>query len=431
MHTQMARAHPPVPWYVTLMLVHGLAIAAFSAVRPMVSYRALELGADPFELGLIASAFSVLALLTAIPAGRWIDSQGEGWFIVAGSLGLAAASFAMVTSDSLLVLAAEHAVLGFSHMLLVIAAQTLIANRSSAVERQARYSTYAALSSVGQTIGPAIGGMLAGSAVAGGEANAEQVFALAPIPLLLSAMLAVRLVRVARRCSTVSRRGTSTDSASDHAIRSADILRLPGMPRALGASIVGVLSLDLLTTYLPAFGIASGFSAAEVGYLLAIRAAFSLVSRLSLMMLIRAVGQTVVFVVSLVIAAMGFSVLPFIEALGPGLVAMAIVGIGLGIGQPMTIAMVANVAPVDRLGAAMGVRVTGNRLAQLTIPWSIGLIATGAGISAVFLFVTIALVGTAITFARPARERRARSAPVGPWVQTESASGPASEHDEN
>ena len=44
----------------------------------MVGYRALELGGDAPFLGLLAAAFSLPALLAAVPAGRLTDRLG-GW----------------------------------------------------------------------------------------------------------------------------------------------------------------------------------------------------------------------------------------------------------------------------------------------------------------------------------------------------------------
>ena len=92
-------------WLLQLMLVSGLSAIAISAARPMVTYRALELGASPVGIGLIASSFSVLALLAALPLGRWMDRADEGRFLVAGTVLVAASSFALVLTDSLVGLA--------------------------------------------------------------------------------------------------------------------------------------------------------------------------------------------------------------------------------------------------------------------------------------------------------------------------------------
>lgn len=47
------------------------------AARPMTSLFAKQLGASIIEIGLITACFSILPLLLAIFAGRYIDRYGE------------------------------------------------------------------------------------------------------------------------------------------------------------------------------------------------------------------------------------------------------------------------------------------------------------------------------------------------------------------
>jgi MFS family permease len=58
--------------------------SSVNAVRPIVSYSALDLGADAAELGLIAAGFAMLSLVVVIPVGRLIDRHREMPFIVGG-----------------------------------------------------------------------------------------------------------------------------------------------------------------------------------------------------------------------------------------------------------------------------------------------------------------------------------------------------------
>src|SRR3712207_7039787 len=51
---------------------------SFAVVRPMVSYRALDLGAGTTALGALAAAFSILPLLLAFAVGRRADRLGPG-----------------------------------------------------------------------------------------------------------------------------------------------------------------------------------------------------------------------------------------------------------------------------------------------------------------------------------------------------------------
>ena len=79
----------------------SLAQASWVGVRVMMGYRALELGADPFLLAVIAALFAAPSIITALPLGRLSDRVGGG--IVASS-GIALTGVALVALLELLLL---------------------------------------------------------------------------------------------------------------------------------------------------------------------------------------------------------------------------------------------------------------------------------------------------------------------------------------
>jgi MFS family permease len=69
----------------------------------------------------------------------------------------------------------------------------------------------------------------------------------------------------------------------------------------------------------------------------------------------------------------------------PVLMAIAFVlGLGLGLGQPLTIMMVYERAPPGRSGEALGMRLTVNKVMQIVIPLAFGTLGTTFGIYPVF-----------------------------------------------
>ena len=78
-------------------------------------------------------------------------------------------------------------------------------------------------------------------------------------------------------------------------------------------------------------------------------------------------------------------------------VLVVLLGLGLGVGQPLTMSWLAEMAPAGLRGRAMSLRLTGNRLGQVLIPSAVGLLAAGVG-SAGVLWATagaLALAGAA------------------------------------
>lgn len=385
-------------WFAILLLIAILMLTTVNAVRPMASYRAIALGATPFEIGLLPAAFAALSLVIAVPAGRWIDRIGEPPFLALGTTLMVGSVVVMIATESIMALVAAQAMLGLGHIINIIAAQSMIANRTPAAARDGRYGMYSVAASVGQLIGPALAGAVAGAfaSTTDGTVATTPVFVAAALAGIPAIIMAAALV-----VGTPGRRAIPEDARGRGFIPSAtEVLRMPTMIPAILVSVAVILTIDLLIAYLPLYGETRGLSVTLVGALLSIRAASSLASRLAMGRLIEAVGRGRLLVGSAALAALGLAALPLVDAPWALVGVMILVGLGLGFGQPMTISWVASRAPAPLRATALGMRLTGNRLGQLTVPAVVGLAAGVAGVSIVFWSMAALLLASAAVVMR-------------------------------
>ena len=165
-------------------------------------------------------------------------------------------------------------------------------------------------------------------------------------------------------------------------------------------SLTVISSIDVLVAYLPAYGEETGLSVETVGLLLSVRAGASLASRFFMPQLITLLGRKQLLALSSGMAAVGIVLLPFVSGV-PALVGlMVVIGLGLGLGQPMTIAWVANRSLRHERALALGVRVTGNRVALVSVPVAMGALAGASGIAVIWLAVATFLGAGAIVALR-------------------------------
>jgi MFS family permease len=242
-----------------------------------------------------------------------------------------------------------------------------------------------------------------------------------PAAGLLLALLLPRWTRghdrPARRDDDVRQPGVLTVTAR--------VLRRAGMPTAMFVSIVAISTNDVLAAYLPAHGEEVGLSVGLVGLLLSTRAAATLISRIFMGQLIARLGRARLLGVSMSIAAGAMFALPFVRSPVALIGLMVILGLGVGLGQPMTIAWVANRSPRRERGTALGVRITGNRVALIFVPTIMGTIAGAAGISAIFIVMAVGLaIGAALAFGSPLDEPPDRSGPAPEVLEATGASIP-------
>lgn len=401
-------------WLPRILLVSVLLQTAVYAIRPMVSYQALDLGAGEFELGAIASAYAVLSLVLAVPIGRWVDRWGEPRFVVVGSAVITLVALWLVWADSVIALAASQAALGMGHIMTVVGAQALIANRGDPRRRDTRFGMFTVVVSLGQLAGPAVGGLVAGSGFAGGSSGGAQaglgtgiVFAVAAGAAGLATLVgALLLLADPPRRAYGARLDVPTEDGPVDRIPAwtamGQVLRIPSMPHAMAASLTVLTAIDLIAVYLPAYGETHGLSVETVGLLLATRAAASIASRLLMLPMIRVLGRRRLLVLSIVLPAAALAFVPFLDALPLLYAAMAVIGFGLGLGQPITLAWVADRAPDEIRGTALGVRLSGNRLGQTVLPSAVGAVAGVSGVAGVFVSLAVLLgVSAAAVLATP------------------------------
>lgn len=377
-------------WFTVLLMGSTLLQATTGIVRPWASYRALEIGVSPEFLGVLAAVYALAPLAFALSIGRLVDRHGELLFVTAGALAMALTSLALAATGSVLPLLVLIAVSGLSHVVAIIAIQTLIATRSAKQGYDRRFAHLAFVASLGQLIGPAAGAIASGEGSAEGTTRAfllAGLFAGVAIPIFLW----VRLRDPGHAHAETREEATRPPLV--------EILRAPGMMAAMLASLTVLSAIDVLVVYLPALGEERGIPVAVIGGLIAVRAGASMASRLLIGRLVDRLGRQRLLVTSMVLSALSIVLLPFVP-LPVMFVVMVLGGMGLGIGQPLTMSWVAARAAPGARATALSVRLMGNRLGQVALPLVAGTAAAVTGAAGVLVATGLAVGASVIVVAR-------------------------------
>ncbi|MDG4828744.1 MFS transporter [Solwaraspora sp. WMMD1047] len=351
-----------------LLVQSGLVLAGYSAVRPMASYRAIELQADNTAIGLLAASFSVLPLLLAYTVGRRADRFGPARLIVAGTVIFAVAGVLAALAGNLPVLLAASALLGLGHLVCIVGQQSAVAvGRTGDLDRG--FGLLTSAGAVGQIVGPVLAGV--GASAAGGWSPASVGLAIGTLLCVSSIACLPPLLRTVPRPD-----GRIRPPRSNRQVATG-MFGIQGMTATLVAGGVALAALDLLYTFLPAWADERGVSVVAVGWLLAARGTVTLLVRLFVDRVVRRTGRRIAMMLALGCAGAGLVLLPVVGLWG-ALISMVLFGLGLGASQPLTMSWVADAARPGTQGAAMGLRLTANRLAQTALPVAVGVFSTGA-----------------------------------------------------
>lgn len=368
------------------LYTHAVLVQAVAFVlRPTATYRAVELDVPTAWLGALAASFAVAPLLLAVPSGHAADRLGERRVMLVGAGLLVGSSLLFVTlSGTVGGLVLGSVVLGLGHLCSVVGQQAMVANRTLPAGYDTAFGHYTFATSVGQAVGPGL------IVLFGGEATIPDTGAIFAWSTVLT------VVVVVLTCLLPGRRGR-TDLEAAAAGSVLDLVRKPGLVRALLVSCTVLAAVDITLVYLPALGTERGIAAGAVGVLLTLRAVASMLSRIYLGRLVARFGRQTVLVTSIAGAAAGLALMPLpmpVLLLG---VVVALAGLGLGAGQPLTMAWLAETTPPGLRGRAMSLRLTGNRLGQVLVPTAAGLVAAGSGAGGVLLLTAVGLAAVGVT----------------------------------
>ena len=299
----------------------------------------------------------------------------------------------MLAVRGLPVLLAASALIGLGHLLVMVGQQAFVAHVSTKGSTDSAFGTLTAAASIGQLIGPPAVTLVASLSVMSAE---QPDTTLGLLVCLAFTALATPAYFFLRRTDSALRRERNKSPAEPVSV--AGVLKAPGLWRSLVVSGAVLVTVDLMYAFVPVWATEQKVSAAVVGMLLALRAAVSVLSRLGLTRLIRRFGRKAMLIASIGAAVLSLALLPLVGAWG-AIAVMVGLGLGLGIPQPLTMAWVVSLTAASSHGAVLGLRMTVNRLAQITLPIAVGSVAAPLGVLGIFWANAALLAGAILVVA--------------------------------
>lgn len=376
-----------------MYLVAALSVAIHSCYiggKVVISLLALEFGASQLVIGFIAALYALMPLLLGVYSGRLADTVGMRLPLLMGAGFVAAAMLVGAVGHSLPALYATAVLVGAGFVFFNVSIQNLTGAISRADDRVRNFS----ILSIGYSISTFIGPVVAGFTIDYiGHAAAFLIFAgfaLLPIVMLFARPQFARLAPA---------------GAKDEERSALDLLRMPPVRRMIVTSGLIVAAWDLFGFYVPVYAHTVGLSASTIGLILGAYATAAFLPRFTMpAMLKRWRGDQVLFV-AMLIGAVGFLAFPAFRTAGPLIAVAAVIGLGLGCGQPLSMMMSYERSPKGRTGEVTGLRLTANNLARVVIPLIAGAVGGTFGASPVFWASSANLVGISWLLRREQRSR--------------------------
>ncbi len=366
-----------------IVLVLILSTATFVSIkgsRVLMTLFAVDLGAGPFETGLLFALYGLVPFLLVVSAGRIADRFDNRVLMYWGLGGFTAALTLPFLFPALPMLFVTAPLIGFTTMLFVVATQNLIGILSTPRTRTRNFSYYSLGESSANIAGPVGVGL-----------SIDQFHH--PVTFLFLALFTAGcgLLLIARR-GALPRTGNEQEK-QDTPRSMKDLLALPAMRNALLTNGVVMAGVDLFSLYMPVYARGIGLSATAIGLLIGAFGAAAFITRLAIPPITARWGERAMLTWALALSAIAFITFPLTTS--PLLLGMAafLLGLGLGCGQPLSMILAFNASPPGRSAEGIAMRLAVSYGAHVVIPPVFGAIGTGLGLAPIFWTCAMLLGG--------------------------------------
>lgn len=391
-----------------LSLAMGASTIGQSMMGTSVPLFAVALGLAPLWVGVLVALPNVLPVVLAMRAGTWIDAGGAGRWLLTGAVGMATAPLLLALVPAVPTLAATQLVLGVFQLFKALASQSYVADLSAGGSLERNYATYATLLSAGRLVGPVVAGL----AIDG--VGFRGAFALATGVLLVTAAMTWALRRgVGTRggqhmagatvASQVVGGGSRLGVGPPEPYGARQALANVGVQMAVLSSAGVFVAISVRQAFLPVVLQELGYPATTIGGLISLGALAAVLVRPAMPWVSRTLGgpaRTLVVAMAAVAVAVGW--LGMVSSVVAFALLGVVAGFGTGVGLPLSIVTVASHVEARHRGAALGLRLSLNRAAQLAMPVLIGGVigwlgfAVGFGAAGVMLALLAAAAATRV-----------------------------------
>lgn len=361
-----------------------VAVLGFSLVAPIFPLYVIGMGASYTLLGVIVSIYGAVQLITQIPIGRLSDRTGRKGLILLGLFTFTIMPPLYLWATSAYLLIPIRMIGGAGASAVWPLAMALIIDQADSQSRGSAMGWYNATFYSALAFGPLIGGGL------------YDLFGLnAPFyfwTLLGLASVIIVLVKVKEPEKKVVLAGFTADGRREDLI-------LPGyMTTFLGCCGV-VLWMGIVGgfnfTMLPSYASGLGMSTTEVGLLYLVYGGTTAISNIYFGRQADRGRRKMLIVLSCLVGTISFGLLTQAKNLIQVVLLLAILGTGMGVGNPAAAALIADTTCTSRRGEIFGIFNT-SRMAGVVIgPLIAGLTADLYGVTgAVTVFTAIAVLIT-------------------------------------
>ena len=374
-----------------ILIAYTFHFTRHGIIFPFIPLLAAKLGAGATTIGFIVGAFSLVAVFLSIPLGGLVDRFGVKRLLLIGVLCNIVNAIILLRTDTVAGLVVAQLIGGIAFLLHVVASQAYISRLPDAHRRETGFGWLSIGASVGQSVGPILGGFLVD------YINYQSAF------WVLLVLSSAGLILVWLKKTRESNPTQVSYSPIQDARQAGSLIWNPNVLMILIFTFAIVFAANLRASFLPVLLRAGGLTEMTVGVLIAIFSVTSTSIRLIFGRLMDTFNRKGILMVAMLAVILPIGLIPSMVSTTGFAILIAIFGLGFGLTQPLSMVMMADMTDPSHSGLSMGLRLTVIMIAGLLSPICLGFIVETIGLAPAFYTaaVVVTLAGIRMFILRP------------------------------
>jgi MFS transporter, DHA1 family, multidrug resistance protein len=337
-----------------LFLVMFLVMIGFGIIIPVLPFYAEEMGASPTQLGLLMAVYSLMQLIFAPFWGKLSDRIGRKPIMMIGIAGLSLSFFIQAMATELWMLFAARIIGGILSSANMPTAMAYVADITTPENRGKGMGIVGAAVGLGFVFGPAIGGIFSKSSM-------SMPFYLAGASSLITLVIIFFFLKESLQKDNNAANQNKAESRWKAFTGPASVLFLLQLLISLSLS-----GLEATFAYFAAQK--AGLGAAQLGYIFMIMGfAGALVQGGLVGRLTKKYGEGKVIQGGIIVSAIGFGLILFVDSFTTAAIFLTIFGIGNGVIRPSVSSLLTKTTDAGH-GSATGLLSSFDSLGRIVGP---------------------------------------------------------------
>lgn len=372
-----------------IVVSHSFNQAVFAGHRFLVAVYVVQQGAPPMVVGVLIALFSLAPVFFTVPVGKLVDRIGTRAPMQVSLALMTAATLLPCFWPGLAPLYITAPLVGGAFFGCYVGMSTLLNHYSTPENRPGNFARMSVGISVAQGLVPLIGGFSVD--------HLGYVPAFGMVTLYALCSYLVFTLGGVKHIGPGTQREAAVDKLADKSAanpaaktRTLDLLRNRDLLSVFVFSTLFILAWDIFLVMMPIYGTELGLTASQMGVVMSAYGVASFAVRVAGPWLSRRYSPWQLMHIALVMCAVSTMVFGMLSTMPLLLLCAFVMGMGQGIGSPMSSAAMYEVAPKERVGEALGVRMSLGMAAQTVLPLGVG--AMGALLAAAPIFWVSGLI---------------------------------------